>query len=54
MTNLAEDISTGKSNEDFKITGNDEIGMLAKSFNRLKKSYLKAINLLAAEKNKEK
>lgn len=52
MTKLAEDVSTGKSNEDFKALGNDEIGMLAKSFNRLKRSYLKAVQLLA-EKNKD-
>ena len=53
MTKLAEDVSVGKSNEDFKVKGNDEIGALAKSFNRLKKSYLKAVQLLA-DRNKEK
>lgn len=53
MAKLAEDVSVGKSDEDFKARGNDEIGALAKSFNRLKKSYLKAIQLLAG-KNKEK
>lgn len=53
MTKLAEDVSVGKSNEDFKVKGNDEIGALAKSFNRLKKSYLKAVQLLA-ERSKER
>ncbi len=53
MTKLAEDVSVGKSNEDFKVKGDDEIGTLAKSFNRLKTSYLKAIQLLA-DRNKEK
>jgi len=52
MTKLAEDVSMGKSNENFKAKGNDEIGMLAKSFNRLKASYLKALQMLAA-KNKD-
>lgn len=54
MTKLAEDVSVGKSNEDFKISGNDEIGTLAKSFNRLKKSYLKAIQMLAAKNKQDK
>ncbi len=53
MTELAESVSTGKSNEDFKVKGKDEIGKLAQSFNRLKKSYLKAVQLLS-EKNKNK
>ncbi len=53
MAKLAEDVSVGKSNEDFKAKGNDEIGALAKSFNRLKKSYLKAVQLLV-ERNKDK
>lgn len=52
MTKLAEDVSVGKSNEDFKVKNNDEIGALARSFNRLKKSYVKAIEMLA-KKNKE-
>ncbi|MCL6120198.1 MAG: DUF3365 domain-containing protein [Deltaproteobacteria bacterium] len=53
MTKLAEDVSMGKSNENFKVKGNDEIGLLAKSFNRLKISYLKALQMLA-DKNKDK
>ena len=53
MTKLAEDVSMGKSNENFKARGNDEIGLLAKSFNRLKTSYLKALQMLA-ERNKDK
>ncbi|MCL4322536.1 MAG: DUF3365 domain-containing protein [Deltaproteobacteria bacterium] len=54
MSKLAEDVSVGKSNEDFKARGNDEIGALAKSFNRLKKSYLKAVQLLAERHKEEK
>ncbi len=53
MTKLAEDVSTGKSNEDFKVKSNDEIGALAKSFNRLKKSYIKAVEMLADKNRKE-
>ncbi len=54
MTKLAEDVSVGKSNEDFKVEGNDEISALAKSFNRLKKSYLKAVQLLTEKNKKDK
>ncbi len=57
MTNLAEDVSMGKSTADFDISSNDEIGALAKSFNRLKRSYLKAIEMLThkgSDKDKEK
>lgn len=53
MTKQAEEISIGKSTEDFKVHSNDEIGTLAKSFNRLKRSYLKAVEMLTSKKNEK-
>jgi len=53
MTKQAEDISVGKSTEDFKVYSDDEIGALAKSFNRLKRSYLKAVEMLTSKKNEK-
>lgn len=46
MSKLADEISTGHFSEDIKYKRNDEIGKLAKSFNRMQISLKKAMELL--------
>jgi HAMP domain-containing protein len=50
LTDYATQISLGKSTDDFIVTSNDEIGKLAIAFNRLKTSYLKAVEMLMKNK----
>ncbi|MCL4496658.1 MAG: HAMP domain-containing protein [Deltaproteobacteria bacterium] len=51
LTEHATQISLGKSTDDFIVKSNDEIGKLAIAFNRLKKSYLKAVEMLIKSKS---
>lgn len=46
MSHLAKEVSTGKTSDDFEQVSNDEIGILAASFNRMKASLEIAINLI--------
>lgn len=46
LTEYATQVSLGKSTDDFVVKSNDEIGKLAAAFNRLKTSYLKAVEML--------
>jgi HAMP domain-containing protein len=47
LSRVTDEISQGKIDvEDIPITGNDEISVLAASFNRMKRSLAKAIRLL--------
>jgi HAMP domain-containing protein len=53
LTEHATQVSLGKSTDDFIVKSNDEIGKLTIAFNRLQKSYLKAVDLLIkANQNK--
>ena len=51
MARLAQAVSTGKTNSDFEQITNDEIGILAAAFNRMKSSLEIAIQLIS-QKNK--
>jgi HAMP domain-containing protein len=51
MARLAQAVSTGKADSDFEQTTNDEIGILAAAFNRMKSSLEIAMQLLAQKKN---
>lgn len=53
LTEHATQISLGKSTDDFIVESNDEIGRLAAAFNRLKKSYLKAVEMLMKSKSNQ-
>jgi HAMP domain-containing protein len=46
MSKLADEISKGHFEEEIAHTRNDEIGSLAKSFNRMQISLKKAMELL--------
>ncbi|MBK9440044.1 MAG: DUF3365 domain-containing protein [Comamonadaceae bacterium] len=47
IARIANDLSEGKANvEQFKVTGNDEIAVLGKSFDRMRRSLEKAMKLL--------
>lgn len=47
MTNLADTLSKGSvTDEELKVDGNDEIADLTKSFNRMRRSVIKIIQLL--------
>ncbi len=46
MARLAKEVSTGKTNDDFEQVSNDEIGILASSFNRMKSSLEIAMDML--------
>lgn len=46
MSRLAKEVSTGKASEDFEQASNDEIGILAASFNRMKASLEIAMKML--------
>lgn len=47
MANVADDISTGHMDvDDFRVRGNDEIADLSRSFNRMRRSLEKAMQLL--------
>lgn len=46
MAHLAKEVSTGKTSDDFEQGSNDEIGILAASFNRMKASLEIAMNLI--------
>ncbi len=53
LTEHATQVSLGKSTDDFIVKSNDEIGSLAIAFNRLKRSYLKALEMLTESKSKQ-
>ncbi|HEX9779097.1 MAG TPA: DUF3365 domain-containing protein [Geopsychrobacteraceae bacterium] len=46
LTAVATEISRGKLDREFEVTGNDEIKALAEAFNRMKVSLTKAINII--------
>jgi HAMP domain-containing protein len=46
ISHLAKEVSTGKITDDFEQTSNDEIGILAASFNRMKSSLEIAMKML--------
>lgn len=46
MAHLAKEVSTGKTSDDFEQLSNDEIGILAASFNRMKSSLEIAMNMI--------
>jgi protein-histidine pros-kinase len=47
MSQAADQISTGNVDvEDLKESGKDEVALLAKSFNRMRRSLEKAISLI--------
>jgi protein-histidine pros-kinase len=44
---MADEISTGNMNiPEFEVAGNDEIAVLARSFNRLRRSLEKAMKMI--------
>ena len=49
MSRTAERVSTGEMSADFEQTSNDEIGVLAASFNRMKSSLEIAMKLLSQQ-----
>ena len=49
MSRTAERVSTGEMSADFEQTSNDEIGILAASFNRMKSSLEIAMKLLSQQ-----
>lgn len=51
MAKMAQAVSTGKANSDFDQKSNDEIGVLAAGFNRMKSSLEIAMKLLSQEQN---
>jgi len=51
MAKMAQEVSTGKISSDFPQKSNDEIGVLAAAFNRMKSSLEIALNLLNQQKN---
>jgi len=51
MAKIAQAVSTGKANSDFEQKTNDEIGVLAAAFNRMKSSLEIAMQLLAQKNN---
>ena len=53
LTEHATQVSLGKSTDDFIVKSNDEIGKLTIAFNRLQKSYLKAVEMLMKSKSNE-
>jgi protein-histidine pros-kinase len=47
LSKLADEVSLGNMEvPDFHVRGRDEIGILADSFNRMKKSLVQAMKLL--------
>jgi HAMP domain-containing protein len=47
LSKLADQVSLGNMNvPDFKVRARDEIGSLAESFNRMKKSVVQAMKML--------
>jgi len=48
---IVQAVSTGKANSDFEQKTNDEIGVLAAAFNRMKSSLEIAMQLLAQKNN---
>jgi HAMP domain-containing protein len=47
MSRMADEISTGNMNiPEFEVAGNDEIAVLARSFNRLRRSLEKAMKMI--------
>lgn len=51
ISKLAQAVSTGKASSDFEQNSNDEIGILAASFNRMKSSLEIAMRLIAQKNN---
>lgn len=51
MARLAHAVSTGKANSDFEQRTNDEIGILAAAFNRMKSSLEIAMQLISQKNN---
>lgn len=51
MAKLAQAVSTGKANSDFEQKTNDEIGILAAAFNRMKSSLEIAMQLISQKNN---
>ena len=51
MSKIAHAVSTGKENSDFVQNSNDEIGILAGAFNRMKSSLEIAMKLLAQKQD---
>lgn len=51
ISRVAQAVSTGKANADFEQRSNDEIGILAASFNRMKSSLEIAKTMLERKKN---
>jgi HAMP domain-containing protein len=49
MSRTAERVSTGEMSADFEQNSNDEIGILAASFNRMKSSLEIAMKLLSQQ-----
>ncbi|MEM9155049.1 MAG: DUF3365 domain-containing protein [Cyanobacteria bacterium P01_F01_bin.33] len=49
MANVADEVSTGKMDVEFEQTSNDEIGVLAAAFNRMRVSLAMAMNMLGQQ-----
>ncbi|MEO0853425.1 MAG: DUF3365 domain-containing protein [Cyanobacteria bacterium J06648_11] len=49
MANVADEVSTGKMDIEFEQTTNDEIGVLAAAFNRMRVSLAMAMNMLSQQ-----
>lgn len=49
MANVADEVSTGKMDVEFEQTTNDEIGVLAAAFNRMRVSLAMAMNMLSQQ-----
>jgi protein-histidine pros-kinase len=51
LSQMADEISQGRPSEDIPAKGNDEISVLAMSFNRMRRSLARAMKMLEREDN---